>query len=41
VRRYQDAGAAQVVLSAAQAGEKDLPGHLDALAEQVVARLGS
>jgi probable F420-dependent oxidoreductase len=39
VRRYQDAGATQVVLSAAQVGEQDLPGYLDALAEQVVARL--
>jgi probable F420-dependent oxidoreductase len=39
VRRYQDAGAAQVVLSAAQAGEEDLLGCLDALAEQVIARL--
>jgi probable F420-dependent oxidoreductase len=41
VRRYQDAGAGQVVLSAAQVDEKHLLGHLDALAGQVVARLRS
>jgi probable F420-dependent oxidoreductase len=40
VRRYLDAGAGQVLLSAAQVGGDRLLAHLDALAGQVVARIG-
>lgn len=40
VRRYLQAGAAQVILSAPAADGHDLARHLDALAEQVIARLG-
>jgi probable F420-dependent oxidoreductase len=40
VCRYLDAGAAQVILWAAQASGRDLGGHLDVLAEQVIAKLG-
>jgi len=41
VCRYLDAGAGQVVLSAAQVAGGSLLAHLDALADLVVARIGS
>ena len=41
VLRYLDAGAGQVILSAAQVAGRDLIAHLDVLADQVVAKIGN
>jgi probable F420-dependent oxidoreductase len=41
VRRYLDAGAGQVILSAAQVAGHDLIARLDGLADQVIAKIGA